>query len=192
VRRSRRALRNARRQLRYRETDEEVAKSYIDSLTRRDDASLDTSDIAEMRRSAAVPPPEPTDEKVGEWTPTREEISQTVSEIRTCKAAGLDRIDSRILRRSWSVTDLFINCYRWGVFTVCWKVGLLVVVPKPHTTKPPNDPKAYRPITLLPEMEKLSERLLARRLHAVLGGEGPDRLTPVWLYAGPTLRGSPL
>jgi hypothetical protein len=51
-----------------------------------------------------------------------------------------------------------------------WKHARVVAILKPR--KPPSDPGAYRPISLLPTISKILERLVAKRLSRQAIGEG--------------------
>lgn len=54
---------------------------------------------------------------------------------------------------------MYSACIREGVFPAIWKTGRLVVLPKGND-KSLTDPKAYRPVTLLPILGKILERLI--------------------------------
>ena len=61
-----------------------------------------------------------------------------------------------------SLCRLFNGILRTGHFPSAWKVGKVIVLPKPGKDR--RDPSSYRPITLLSHIAKLFERLLLRRL----------------------------
>jgi len=50
-----------------------------------------------------------------------------------------------------------------------WKHGIVVLIPKPGKSQ--EQVNGYRPITLLPCMEKLMERMVLRRLEYTLEGQ---------------------
>ncbi|GBP95672.1 Putative 115 kDa protein in type-1 retrotransposable element R1DM [Eumeta japonica] len=58
---------------------------------------------------------------------------------------------------------MYRKCIAEGVFPDVWKAGRLVVLPK-GGDRPASDPKAYRPLTLLPIMGKLLERIVVKCL----------------------------
>jgi hypothetical protein len=49
-----------------------------------------------------------------------------------------------------------------GYFPTAWKQARVVAIHKPR--KPPSDPLSYRPISLLPSISKILERLVAKRI----------------------------
>ena len=50
---------------------------------------------------------------------------------------------------------------RLGYYPIQWKLAQVIMVAKPG--KPPTETYSYRPISLLPIMSKLFERLLLKR-----------------------------
>lgn len=79
-------------------------------------------------------------------------------------APGIDGISARIVKQLWEVagaelTAAMGRCVTEGVFPDAWKEGRLVTVPKGNG-RPLTDPKAYRPITLLPVLGKILERVI--------------------------------
>jgi hypothetical protein len=69
---------------------------------------------------------------------------------------------------SWRVigiqylTQIFNAVMLTGHFSAQWKVAQIILILKPG--KPPNDPRSYRPISLLPILSKVFEKLLLNRL----------------------------
>lgn len=91
------------------------------------------------------------------------------------KAPGPDMISSRIIKAIWpAIVDVLVilynDCITHGIFPDNWKNGDLTIIPKGHTMDP-TSPKAYRPITLLPELGKLFERVIRDRLYQALPAE---------------------
>lgn len=64
------------------------------------------------------------------------------------------------------ITQIFNAVLRTGYFPDQWKVAQVILIPKPG--KPPEDPKSYRPISLLPVLSKVFEKLLLARLRSLL------------------------
>lgn len=60
------------------------------------------------------------------------------------------------------LTQLFNTVLRLKYFPAQWKVAEVILILKPG--KPPNDPSSYRPISLLPIMSKIMEKILAKRV----------------------------
>ena len=62
--------------------------------------------------------------------------------------------------------NIYNQCYTTGYFPTTWKRGLILPIKKP--SKPENDKSSYRPITLLPCLGKLFEKIIGRRLEYFL------------------------
>jgi hypothetical protein len=60
------------------------------------------------------------------------------------------------------LTYIYSSILRPKHFPLTWKFGQIIKVLKPG--KPPNDVRSYRPITLLPLMAKVFERLPLQRM----------------------------
>lgn len=87
------------------------------------------------------------------------------------KAPGFDLITGRILREIprqalVKLTNLINASFRLKYVPQMWKVAEVVMIPKPG--KPPHEITSYRPISLLPSMSKLFERLLLKRLKPII------------------------
>ncbi|CAK1580295.1 unnamed protein product [Parnassius mnemosyne] len=86
-------------------------------------------------------------------------------------APGLDGVSARIVRNVWNAAprefhSVYAKCVEEGVLPNVWKDGRLIVIPKGND-KPLTDVKAYRPITLLPVLGKLLERVILRCAPAI-------------------------
>lgn len=84
------------------------------------------------------------------------------------KAPGADCVSARFLRHAWMhirelVVTLANSCLSQGVFPDCLKHADVVVIPKGRD-KDPTSPKSYRPISLLPVLGKVLEKLICNRL----------------------------
>ena len=89
-------------------------------------------------------------------------------------APGADGITAKIVKHAWKVASREIymmvqQCIEGGVFPEIWKEGTLAVLPKGNG-KLLTDPKAYRPITLLPVLGKLLERVIIACAPGLRGG----------------------
>ena len=98
---------------------------------------------------------------------TKEEITFICKNLNKRKAPGNDGITNLMLR---NLPDVAINAVvkitnkvlETGTFPAIWKTADVVMIPKPG--KPKNDPKSYRPISLLPMLSKVVERVILIRL----------------------------
>jgi hypothetical protein len=64
------------------------------------------------------------------------------------------------------LTTLFNAILRTGIFPAQWKVAQIIVIPKPGKTT--EEITSYRPISLLPIMSKLFEKILLHKLKPIL------------------------
>jgi hypothetical protein len=71
------------------------------------------------------------------------------------------------------LTRLFNAVLLKGYFPAQWKVAEFILILKPG--KPPNELKSYRPISLLPIVSKVFEKLLSKWLLSVVEN---NRLMP--------------
>ena len=93
------------------------------------------------------------------------------SKLNPKKAPGYDLITGKVLKELPEkgiryITQIFNAILRTGHFPDQWKVAQVLLIPKPG--KPPEEPKSYRPISLLPVLSKVFEKLLLERLRPLL------------------------
>lgn len=87
------------------------------------------------------------------------------------KAPGYDLINGRILKempeKGYRIITYIMNAIlRTGHFPPQWKTAEIILIPKPG--KPHEEVTSYRPISLLPCLSKLFEKLLLQRLKPIL------------------------
>ncbi|CAG4998787.1 unnamed protein product [Parnassius apollo] len=95
------------------------------------------------------------------------ELRRTVTCLQPRKAPGHDGIANATLRQLPNrvlveLGRLYNGILRTSHFPEDWKKGRVIVLPKPGKDR--RRAASYRPITLLPHIAKLLERLLLRRL----------------------------
>lgn len=100
---------------------------------------------------------------------THGEIKWYIKELKNKKAPGYDRITNEILKKLTSkaiayLCAIFNACLRTGHFPSKWKHAEIIVIPKPGKNK--RIVSSYRPISLLPTLSKLLEKVIQRRLQA--------------------------
>jgi hypothetical protein len=84
---------------------------------------------------------------------------------------GYDLITGKILQKLPPngikyITHLFNASLLLGYFPNQWKVDQIILLLK--SRKPPNDPSSYRPISLLPMLSKVFEKLIFHRLLPII------------------------
>lgn len=99
------------------------------------------------------------------------EVRKAVLHLARRKAPGCDGVPNMALRQLprrgvVALARLFNGILRTCHFPDLWKTGKVIVLPKPGKDR--RFPASYRPITLLPTIAKLFERLLLRRLYPAL------------------------
>jgi hypothetical protein len=99
------------------------------------------------------------------------EVRAAIKHIRTKKAPGYELITGRILKELPEVglraTILIFNSVvRTGYFPAQWMVSQIITILKPG--KPADEVTSYRPISLLPILSKLSEKIFLTRLQPLL------------------------
>ena len=103
---------------------------------------------------------------------TMAEVKVTiVNHINPKKAPGYELITGRLLREIPEetirlITMIFNSMTRIGYFPSQWKIANIIVIPKPG--KPPEEVQSYRPISLLPMLSKVFEKLLLKRLRPII------------------------
>lgn len=102
---------------------------------------------------------------------TPREVSRYIKSLDNNKAPGFDLINKKVLeelprKAVVYLTTLFNAILRVGYFPDLWKVSQIIMIPKPG--KPGHEATSYRPISLLPIVSKLFEKILLNRLVNVL------------------------
>ena len=93
------------------------------------------------------------------------EISDLVKSLKNKKACGYDLISNRILKETRKtivpfITSLFNKCLSSGIFPESFKIAQVVPLFKGGDKE---NPTSYRPISLLPALGKLLEKLVSVR-----------------------------
>lgn len=94
---------------------------------------------------------------------TMADLRKEIKKLKKRKAPGNDGIPNSIIKalpRKALCQLLYIinNIIKLGYFPNCWKNAIVIPIPKPG--KPNTCPSSYRPISLLPTLSKLAERLI--------------------------------
>lgn len=99
------------------------------------------------------------------------EIRNVCSHLNSKKTPGYDLITAQIIKELPKIALLklqyIINaCFRLRHVPRHWKIAEVIVIPKPG--KPTTEISSYRPISLLPTMSKVFERLFLVRLNKII------------------------
>lgn len=112
------------------------------------------------------------DEAVAIWDvplTTSEELRELTWTISPNRAPGKDCITGRIMRALWPSLStryhaLANNCLRRARFPDIWKSAMVVPIIK-GDDRDASIPKSFRPVSLLPVMGKIVEKLINKRLN---------------------------
>ena len=107
---------------------------------------------------------------------TVEELEAAIKKLKSGKAPGRDNIHPEfVIHQSAKTTawlcSFFTLCYRRSKLPKTWRRATVVVLPKPN--KPAQNPKSYRPISLLCVQFKILERLIHSRIDPVVDPQLP-------------------
>ena len=146
--------------------DAEKAKLFAEHL-----ASVfqptDTVIDQEIEKSLLNPPI--THTTIIAFTP--KEIAEEIKFLNPKKSPGFDLVTAKMMKELprkgiVMLTYIYNAILRLGYWPKCLKKAQIIMIGKPG--KDPIDVSSYRPISLLPVMSKLLERLLLRRINADL------------------------
>lgn len=132
-----------------------------------DDEQNDQAIHQQIRQATAVPTGPPAQESF-----TDDDLNIAVQEIKNKKSPGFDSLRPEIVKRSYgrircSLLEIINTMWRTGDFPTELKVGVVRTFKK-GPDKDPMQIKSYRPITLLPVLGKIAEKLIAYRLNQFL------------------------
>ena len=107
---------------------------------------------------------------------TVEEIEAAIKKLKSGKAPGRDNIHPEfVIHQSAKTTawlySFFKSCYRRSKLPKTWRHATVVALPKPN--KPAQDPKSYRPISLLCVPFKILGTLIHSHIDPVVDPQPP-------------------
>lgn len=110
---------------------------------------------------------------------TLREVRHIINSLHPKKSPGHDEIPGKLLKELPEkalrlMTIIFNAILRTGIFPQKWKIAKIVMIPKPG--KSPNEVNSYRPISLLPIISKIFEKILLNKMKPLLEKAGaiPD------------------
>ncbi|KAL1447126.1 hypothetical protein WDU94_003498 [Cyamophila willieti] len=98
---------------------------------------------------------------------TKNELKTIIKDVKNKKAPGEDNIQGIILKKVPDnilevLVDVLNSSIRWNHFPKTWKNGIIIPIKKPK--KDPHLPSSYRPISLLPILGKIFEKVILTRI----------------------------
>ena len=108
-----------------------------------------------------------TNNKIDSFTITDDEIKHLLKNINIGKATGPDNISANLLKMCGDtlvvpIKIIFLNILRTGIFPAQWKQANVTPV---HKKKDKQLVENYRPISLLPILSKIFERIVFKNLY---------------------------
>ena len=128
-------------------------------------SQLDIDNDHPLPRTAPVDPPPPT---LSNITVTEDEVLRVLNSIDPNKSTGSDNIPPKLLKMTAIIiksplTKLFNMSLSQGIFPTSWKeANVLPIFKKKGST---SDPTNYRPISLLPCLSKILEKIVFKRIY---------------------------
>ncbi|GFY08588.1 probable RNA-directed DNA polymerase from transposon X-element [Trichonephila clavipes] len=102
------------------------------------------------------------------------EIINYIKKIKIKKSPGRDGITNKMIKNLplitvFKITNIINNMFKLRSFPNAWKTAVIIPILKPG--KNPKLAESYRPISLLPILSKLAEKIISTRLNAFLENE---------------------
>jgi len=98
------------------------------------------------------------------------ELVGIIKKLANNKSPGHDLISNKVvknlpLKAIVHLTHIYNAALRLSYFPTTWKASVIVTVLKPQ--KPPENPSSYRPISLLPVLGKILEKIILKRITTI-------------------------
>lgn len=99
------------------------------------------------------------------------EVTETIKQINIKKSPGVDLVSGKMIKELPEIgiryfTYILNASMKLGFFPTKWKIAIITMIPKPG--KVDTQVASYRPISLLPIMSKLFEKLILRKLQPII------------------------
>ncbi|KAJ3589190.1 hypothetical protein NHX12_010037, partial [Muraenolepis orangiensis] len=140
-----------------------------------DDITLTSAPCGEAPpEPTIVPPPTTPPITPGDFTPA--ELKDVMAKLKQGKAPGSDNIHPEFVTHQCEITSawlcaFFSACLRRSKLPRTWRRAAVIALLKPN--KPADDPKSYRPISLLCVPFKILERMIHSRIEPVVDSQLP-------------------
>lgn len=120
----------------------------------------------------------------------RGEIRAAAARMNPNKAPGHDGVTADAVLRALDscpeiFSEVFNGCLTEGVFPRCWKVQTVRFIPKPGRSDR-SEPRGFRPISLLPVLGKVLDRIMAVRVEHLVNEQGGFHARQFGFRAGRT------
>jgi hypothetical protein len=148
----------------YTQTQEESLHYALKHMFPDDDQQYDNLIHQNIRQYSEIEPNTSDDLDF-----TLNELREVINNLKPNKACGWDQINEKIIKALFEsepdlLLDLLNICLKYGYFPKIWKISVIKILLK-SADKPKNEVKSYRPISLLPLMAKIFERLIINRIN---------------------------
>ncbi|KAL4111825.1 hypothetical protein QTP88_015710 [Uroleucon formosanum] len=102
---------------------------------------------------------------------TPNEVKYIINKLKIGKSPGYDLISNKILRHLPKktiilLTYIYNSMLRLSYFPLTWKFSIIILIHK-HS-KPKNLTSSYRPISLLPTLAKIFEKIILKRIRPII------------------------
>ena len=110
---------------------------------------------------------QPTDTMFSLKPPSASTVCRLLNQLDTKKATGLDRIPCKLLKLSSSIVgpSIFKSCINAEIFPNEWKIAKVTPLFKKRSKRELGN---YRPISVLPLVSKIFEKIIYRQLYDYL------------------------
>jgi hypothetical protein len=148
----------------YTQTKEESLIFLMDSLFIADDPSIDTPYQSQIRGQMAL-----SLETYNDIPFTPAEVKNIMMQQNPQKTPGIDNFTADIIQTLFDtlpnvVTDLYNKCLELGYFPREWEQSKIHFIKK-SKSRNASDPRSYRPLSLIPVLAKVFEKLIINRLN---------------------------
>ncbi|KAL4107084.1 hypothetical protein QTP88_018516 [Uroleucon formosanum] len=105
------------------------------------------------------------------------EVEHAIQKSPRRKTPGYDLITSEVAvklpkKALLMLTHIYNSMLRLSYFPLLWKFSVIIMILKPG--KPPDSPKSYRPISLLPLFSKIFEKIILKRILPLIESNLPN------------------
>lgn len=148
--------------------NEAIAGTLLEVLFPRDESTTQTSKHVQIVNRLQVLDTNDDNLSQSEIQFSIQEVTDIVEQQNPNKSPGADGLTSDIIKNIHILnpellTDLYNKCTELSIFPTIWMQSIVKVIPKP-SRHDYTDPNAYRPISLLPVLSKIYEKLIINRL----------------------------